>query len=85
MAKKLMVSVKKSLLSSFSSPFLIKSYLHLDYFIKEDEMMNILIYPIMILYAILGGGSTIAITGYLLIVLAQKIARKIKYGASLYD
>lgn len=48
-------------------------------------MMNILIYPIMILYAILGGGSTIAITGYLLIVLAQKIARKIRYGASLYD
>lgn len=47
--------------------------------------MNILIYPIMLLYAILGGGTTIYITGYLFVVLAQKIYRKIKYGASLYD
>lgn len=47
--------------------------------------MNILIYPIIILYAIVGGGSTIFITGYLFVVLAQKIARKIKYGSSLYD
>ncbi len=47
--------------------------------------MNILIYPIIFLYAIAGAGSTLFITGYLFVVLAQKIARKIKYGASLYD
>lgn len=46
--------------------------------------MNILIYPIILLYAILGGGSTIAIIGYLFVVLAQKIYNKIKYGTSLY-
>lgn len=46
--------------------------------------MQILIYPIILLYAIVGGGSTIAITGYLFVVLAQKITRKIKYGTSLY-
>ena len=47
--------------------------------------MNILMYLIMILYAIIGGGSTILITAYLFVVLAQKISRKIKYGTSLYS
>jgi len=47
--------------------------------------MNILMYLIMILYTIIGGGSTILITVYLFVVLAQKISRKIKYGASLYS
>lgn len=46
--------------------------------------MNILMIPIMVLYAIIGGGSTLLITGYLFVVLAQKIIGKIKYGKSLY-
>jgi hypothetical protein len=46
--------------------------------------MNILMYLITIVYAIVGGGSTLFITGYLFVVLAQKITRKIKTGASLY-
>lgn len=55
------------------------------YLSKGGKIMNILIYPIIFLYAIAGAGSTLFITGYLFVVLAQKIARKIKYGASLYD
>lgn len=47
--------------------------------------MNILMYLIAIMYAILGGGSTLVITGYLFVVLAQKITKKIKFGASLYS
>lgn len=47
--------------------------------------MNILMYLITIMYAIVGGGSTIIITGYLFVVLAQKIVRKIKHGTSLYS
>lgn len=47
--------------------------------------MNILTILIMILYAIVGGGSTLLITGYLFIVLAQKITRKIRFGTSLYS
>ena len=47
--------------------------------------MNILMYLITILYAIVGGGSTLVIIGYLFVVLAQKITRKIKYGTSLYS
>lgn len=47
--------------------------------------MNILTILIMILYAIVGGGSTLLITGYLFVVLAQKISRKIKHGTSLYS
>ena len=42
-------------------------------------------YPIVVLFALLGGGSSIAIMVYLIVVLAQKIKNKIKYGASLYD
>ena len=47
--------------------------------------MEILIYPLVAVFAILGGGSSIAIVVYLFMVLAQKIKNKIKYGASLYD
>ncbi len=47
--------------------------------------MNILMYLIVFIYAIVGGGSTLFITGYLFVVLAQKISRKIKYGTSLYS
>ncbi len=47
-------------------------------------MMSFLMYPIILLYIIVGGGSTLIITGYLFVVLAQKIIRKIKYGTSLY-
>lgn len=47
--------------------------------------MNILMYLITIIYAIVGGGSTIILTGYLFVVLAQKIYKKVRYGASLYS
>lgn len=47
--------------------------------------MNVLTIFIMILYAIVGGGSTLLITGYLFVVLAQKISRKIRFGTSLYS
>ena len=47
--------------------------------------MNILTLLIMILFAILGGGSTILIVGYMFVVLAQKIIRKIKNGTPLYS
>lgn len=47
--------------------------------------MKFLTVLIMIIFAVLGGGSTIAITGYLFVVLIQKIYRKIRYGISLYS
>ncbi len=47
--------------------------------------MNIVLYVIVGLMALMGGGSTIIIVGYLFIVLFQKFYRKIRYGASLYD
>ena len=47
--------------------------------------MNILTLLIMILFAILGGGSTILIVGYMFVVLAKKIVRKIKNGTPLYS
>ena len=46
--------------------------------------MEILMYPLVAVFAILGGGSSIAIVVYLFMVLGQKIKNKIKYGASLY-
>ena len=48
-------------------------------------MMEILMYPIVAIMALLGGGSSFIVVAYLFIVLAQKIKNKIKYGASLYD
>lgn len=47
--------------------------------------MDILMYLVLAVYVVLGGGSTLFITGYLFVVLAQKIKNKIKTGASLYD
>ncbi len=47
--------------------------------------MEILMYPLVAVFALLGGGSSIAIVIYLFMVLTQKIKNKIKYGASLYD
>ena len=47
--------------------------------------MEFLMYPVVAIFAILGGGSSIAIIAYLVIVLAQKIKNKIKYGAALND
>lgn len=46
--------------------------------------MEILMYPIVALYVLLGAGSSIVIMAYLFIVLAQKIKNKIMNGASLY-
>ncbi len=47
--------------------------------------MEFLMYPVVAIFALLGGGSSIVIMVYLVMVLAQKIKNKIKYGASLYD
>ena len=57
----------------------------MKYVVLEENIMEFLMYPIVGIFAILGGGSSIAIIVYLVIVLAQKIKNKIKYGASLYD
>lgn len=48
-------------------------------------MLEILMYPIVALFALLGAGSSIVIVAYLFIVLAQKFKNKIVNGASLYD
>ena len=63
----------------FATYFIIKLLL------EENIMMEILMYPIVTIMAILGGGSSLIVVAYLFIVLAQKIKNKIKYGASLYD
>lgn len=47
-------------------------------------MMEILMYPIVAIYVLLGAGSSIFITVYLFVVLAQKIKNKITKGTSLY-
>ena len=47
-------------------------------------MLEMLMYPIVALYVLLGAGSSIVIVGYLFLVLAQKIMNKIRTGASLY-
>lgn len=46
--------------------------------------MNIIMYPIVALYFLLGAGSTLIMIGYLFVVIAQKIFQKVKYGASFY-
>lgn len=46
--------------------------------------MNIAIIIILGIYIILGGGSTVVLTGYMIAVIARKIFRKIKDGVSLY-
>ncbi len=47
--------------------------------------MNIFMILIIGLMALLGGGSTVYIVVSFLGILMQKIYRKIRYGASLYD
>ena len=47
--------------------------------------MEFLMYPVVAIFALLGGGSSIAIIVYLFMVLFQKIKNKILHGASLYD
>jgi len=47
--------------------------------------MNIFNILIVGLLFILGVGTSVVIIGYMLIILAQKIFNKIKYGKSLYD
>lgn len=47
--------------------------------------MEILFYPVIALFALLGGGSSVVIVAYLLLVLGQKLKNKILHGASLYD
>ena len=47
--------------------------------------MEFLMYPVVAIMALLGGGSSIVVVAYLFIVLAQKMKNKIKYGASMYD
>ena len=47
--------------------------------------MEILMYPIVGLFGLLGGGSSVIIVAYLFIVIAQELKNKIKYGASMYD
>lgn len=47
--------------------------------------MNILMYFIMFLGVIIGGGTTLAMIVLLFGTLGFKIYRKIKYGISLYD
>lgn len=48
-------------------------------------LMNIVTIIILGIYILLGGGSTIALTGYMFVVIAKKVYRKIKYGESLYS
>ena len=52
---------------------------------KQLINFQILMYPVVAIMALLGGGSSIVVVAYLFIVLAQKIKNKIKYGASMYD
>lgn len=47
--------------------------------------MNLFSILVTIIFVILGGGSTLFITAYMLIISIQKIYGKIKYGKSLYD
>ena len=47
--------------------------------------MNIFSLILTIIFCLLGLGSSIAIVGYMLIIIVQKIFNKIAHGASLYD
>ena len=61
------------------------TYFIIELLLEENIVMEILMYPIVAIMALLGGGSSLIVVAYLFIVLAQKIKNKIKYGASLYD
>lgn len=47
--------------------------------------MNIVMYILIGLMALIGGGSTIYIVISFVGILCKKIYRKIRFGASLYD
>lgn len=47
-------------------------------------MANLFSILFIILVAIVGGIPTIVITGYIPVMIVQKIYRKVKYGYSLY-
>ena len=47
--------------------------------------MNIFSLLLTIIFCILGLGSSLAIIGYMIVIIVQKIANKIAHGASLYD
>ena len=47
-------------------------------------MANLFSILFIILVAIVGGIPTIVITGYIPVMIAPKIYRKVKYGYSLY-
>ena len=53
--------------------------------LKGVIIMELLLYPLIIIFGLLGAGTSIGFFVYLFIVLASKIKNKIKYGASLYD
>lgn len=48
----------------------------------ELNIFSILIVAIMCL---MGMGSSLAIIGYMIVIIAKKIYRKVRYGVSLYD
>ena len=52
--------------------------------IKTSRKRNLFSILFIILVAIVGGIPTIVITGYIPVMIAQKIYRKVKYGYSLY-
>lgn len=47
--------------------------------------MNIFSILIVAALFILGVGTSVIIIGYMLVILAQKIYNKVRYGKSLYD
>ncbi len=46
---------------------------------------NIFSFLIVAVMCIMGIGSCVCIVGYMMIILAQKIYRKVRYGISLYN
>lgn len=47
--------------------------------------MNLFSLLLTIVFCALGLGSSIAIVGYMLVIIVQKIYNKIAHGTSLYD
>jgi len=47
--------------------------------------MNIFSLLLTIVFCLLGLGSSLAIVGYMIIIIAQKIYNKVVHKASLYD
>jgi len=47
--------------------------------------MNIFSLLLTIIFCLLGLGSSLAIVGYMIVIIVQKIVNKIAHGASLYD